>query len=292
MQASAEHQLRRSSAVDATGPADSAEVSAQRKLEALRSVHCYPVAAESVEVIETHFAWVFLVGEYAYKMKKAQAYPFLDLRSIEDRRRNCMQEVQLNRRLAPDVYLGTVPLVLGPQGKLAVGGEGTVVEWLIWMRRLPAQFMLDRAIADGTRDGCGTCRNRSDAGEFRTNGSHDSSCRADHYLDRLMQRMDEEGAELRAPELQMDESRVNAALAAISSATTSLRAELGHRAMSGIVRDCHGDLRPEHICCSRLASSIHWNSRAICASWIQPRSLRSCGSNARSSVRAKSVTRW
>lgn len=247
MQASAEHQLRRSSAVDATGPADSAEVSAQRKLEALRSVHCYPVAAESVEVIETHFAWVFLVGEYAYKMKKAQAYPFLDLRSIEDRRRNCMQEVQLNRRLAPDVYLGTVPLVLGPQGKLAVGGEGTVVEWLIWMRRLPAQFMLDRAIADGTVTAAALVGIGATLANFYERQPR-FFMPADRYLDRLMQRMDEEGAELRAPELQMDESRVNAALAAISSATTSLRAELGHRAMSGIVRDCHGDLRPEHIC--------------------------------------------
>lgn len=122
------------------------EVSTEQKLEALCSPACYPVPAASVELIETHFAWVFLVGEHAYKMKKPAAYPFMDLRTIADRQRNCLDEVRLNRRLAPDVYLGAVPLTLDEQGTLKVNGEGAVVDWLVWMKRLPAQNMLDRAI--------------------------------------------------------------------------------------------------------------------------------------------------
>lgn len=226
-------------------------LSAHRKLDALRSVDCYPVAAESVEVIETHFAWVFLVGEYAYKMKKAVAYPFLDLRSIEDRYRNCVQEVRLNRRLAPDVYLGTVPLVLGRHGALVVDGEGTVVDWLVWMRRLPAQSMLDRAIADGTV----TASALAEVGAMLA-AFYEKQQRflmpARHYVDRLTRRTAEEVEALLAPQLQMDESKVGAAMAAVRASLDSLQPELARRAVEGCVRECHGDLRPEHICLQPL----------------------------------------
>lgn len=121
-------------------------IDTSKKVAALCSVASYPVPAASVEVIETHFAWVFLVGEHAYKMKKPAAYPLLDLRSLEDRHRNCQDEVRLNLRLAPDVYLGAVPLVIDEQGMLKVNGQGAIVDWLVWMKRLPSDCMLDRAI--------------------------------------------------------------------------------------------------------------------------------------------------
>ena len=108
-----------------TADESAAAVSASQKLHALLSVDCYSIPATSVELIETHFAWVFLVGDYAYKMKTPFAFPLLDLRSVADRHRNCLQEVRLNRRLAPDVYLGAVPLSLTKQGALRVGAEGS-----------------------------------------------------------------------------------------------------------------------------------------------------------------------
>ena len=137
---------------------ESTGVSTSAKVAALCSVASYPIRAASVEVIETHFAWVFLVGEHAYKMKKPAAYPLLDLRTLEDRGRNCRDEVRLNRRLAPDVYLDAVPLVIDEQGRLKVNGLGAIVDWLVWMKRLPSERMLDRAIvtrsATASYQGC------------------------------------------------------------------------------------------------------------------------------------------
>ena len=100
-----------------------------------------------VEVIETHFSWVFLTDSQAYKLKKPVQGVGFDFRSIAARRRNAMAEVRLNRRLAPDVYLGAVPLVLRADGGLSIGGPGRPVDWLVKMIRLEADHMFDRRIA-------------------------------------------------------------------------------------------------------------------------------------------------
>src|SRR5690606_131949 len=119
------------------------------RVRALHSPETYPDPAVDLESIETHFAWVFLVGELAYKLKKPVKNGRLDLRELEARRWSCEEEVRLNRVLAPDVYLGVVPLVC--QGdRFRIGGEGVIVDWLVKMRRLPRTLMLDRAIRTGT----------------------------------------------------------------------------------------------------------------------------------------------
>jgi hypothetical protein len=76
-----------------------------------------------VDTRETHMAWVFLAGERVYKLKKPVRYPFLDYGTLEARRHTCNEEVRLNRRLAPDVYLGVARLTVEGDGSLAINGE-------------------------------------------------------------------------------------------------------------------------------------------------------------------------
>jgi uncharacterized protein len=222
-------------------------VSASRKLQALLSADCYPVSAASVELIETHFAWVFMVGEYAYKMKKPIAFPLLDLRTIEDRHHNCLEEVRLNRRLAPDVYLGAVPLVLTKDGELHAGAAGRAVDWLVWMKRLSAAAMLDRAIVDGTTTPAALAQVGMLLADFYQRQQR-YFFPAHHYLSRLFKRTEAEGAALLAPELNLDAAAVHSAVVAVHASINALQVELGSRAMQGRVVECHGDLRPEHIC--------------------------------------------
>jgi aminoglycoside phosphotransferase family enzyme len=110
----------------------------------------YPNAAPHVEAIETHMSWVFLTEMFAHKLKKPVCYEFLDFRSLEARRRNCEEEVRLNHRLAPTVYIGAVPLVIDVERELKLDGKGTIVDWLVRMRRLPSERMLDSAILHDT----------------------------------------------------------------------------------------------------------------------------------------------
>lgn len=223
------------------------EPSTARKLQALCSTASYPVPAESVELIETHFAWVFLVGEYAYKMKKPATHPLLDLSALADRHRNCLDEVRLNRRLAPDVYLGTVPVILDEQGTIRVGGEGSIVDWLVWMKRLPSQCMLDRAMVDRSTTPAALAEIGSLLARFYERQQR-YFIPARHYLSGLIERTAMDGEALLAPELRLDVTRVSAAVAAVDASLGRLQRELGMRAVEGRVVECHGDLRPEHIC--------------------------------------------
>jgi uncharacterized protein len=113
-------------------------VELDRIIEALRDPAAFPHAAGEMEVHHTHISVVVLAGAFAYKVKKPVDLGFLDFTTLEKRRYFCSEEVRLNRRLAPDVYLDVVPLT-ARDGGLRVGGEGEPVEYAVQMRRLPAE---------------------------------------------------------------------------------------------------------------------------------------------------------
>src|SRR3990167_5391659 len=133
----------------------------QRIVRFLSRPSSYPHPAGAVARRETHVSHVFLAGPFAYKLKKPVKFPFLDASTLARRRRFCRLELSLNQRLAPAVYLGMVPVV-ETSGGLRLGGAsprlsdtGRVVEWVVKMRRLPEERMLDRLVAArrvGARD--------------------------------------------------------------------------------------------------------------------------------------------
>ena len=106
-------------------------------LEDLRRPEAYPAPRPSqVTLLTTHISWVFLTDLEVWKLKRPVGYGFVDYRTLPQRRVACEDEVRLNRRLAPDVYLGVVPVRLGPDG-YGFGAEGAVVDYAVRMRRLP-----------------------------------------------------------------------------------------------------------------------------------------------------------
>ncbi len=121
-----------------------------RLIAALSDPAVYPVTAEDVEVRQTHLSVVFLVDEYAYKIKKPLVLDFVDCGTLERRRHLCEEEVRLNRRLAPGVYLGAVPVAL--DGAVRVEGRGEIIEWAVKMRRLPESATLRERVNRGEVD--------------------------------------------------------------------------------------------------------------------------------------------
>lgn len=118
---------------------------------ALLRSDAFPHAATDLELIETHISWVLLAGPYAYKIKKPVALGFLDFSTRERRRADCDLELRLNRRFAPDVYLGVVDIVRR-DGQSFIGGPGEVLEPAVWMRRLPHAGMLTALLDAGQVD--------------------------------------------------------------------------------------------------------------------------------------------
>lgn len=192
-------------------------------------------------------AWVFLTDREAYKLKKPVRYPFLDFGSLQARETDCREEVRLNRRLAPDVYLGMEALTLEPSGELALGGSGEVADWLVRMRRLPAESMLDQAIARGgpsRRDverladllaGFYLAREPADMDA----GAYVARFREQHALNMDVLR--------RFPEI-FDGRRLWRSASAVEDFLDSNGQALEERVRHGRVVDGHGDLRPEHVC--------------------------------------------
>lgn len=103
-------------------------------IEGLQRPDAYPHPTGPVRLVETHISWVLLAGDFAYKVKKPVDFGFVDFSSLERRRRFCEEEVRLNRRLAPELYLG-VAAIAGPMTTPRIDGEGETIEYAVKMRR-------------------------------------------------------------------------------------------------------------------------------------------------------------
>ena len=91
----------------------------------------YRPPSTTLERIETHASIVFLAGDFAYKVKKAVKYPFLDFSTLEKRRRACLNELRVNRLTAPELYLDVFPVTRDKRGDFRLGGDGEPVEWVL-----------------------------------------------------------------------------------------------------------------------------------------------------------------
>ncbi len=116
-------------------------------IEFLASPATHGVA--TVEQVDTHSAVVFLVGARAFKLKRAVRFDYLDFSTCERRRAMCEAEVRLNRRTAPTVYRGVVPITRESDGSLALGGSGSPVDWVVEMNRFDQEALFDRLAAVG-----------------------------------------------------------------------------------------------------------------------------------------------
>ena len=216
-------------------------------LEALARPQAYPHAVDRVEVRHTHISAVFLAGPYAYKIKKPLDLGFLDFTTLEKRRHFCLEEVRLNRRLAPGVYLGVVPIALG-RGRVQVEGEGEVLEWAVWMARLPEDATLARRLARGELDKgiFGALARRvaefhacAEAGEAVSRyGRWEVVAR--NARENLEQAAPHAGTTVSPTVLQRLRDRTEASL-------EHLKPVIESRARRGVPRDTHGDLHLDHI---------------------------------------------
>jgi aminoglycoside phosphotransferase family enzyme/predicted kinase len=108
----------------------------------------YPHPVAQVEVVETHISWVVLTGRFAYKIKKPVRLDFVDFSTLELRRKACHDELRLNRRFAPQIYLDVVAIT-GSAAQPAIGGCGAPVDYAVKMAQFPARARLDRVLAEG-----------------------------------------------------------------------------------------------------------------------------------------------
>ena len=219
----------------------------EAKVAFLSDPASYPHQPKSVERIETHMSWVFLTDRFVYKLKKPIRLAFLDFRSLDARRRNCETEVALNRRLAHDVYLGTVAITRSKVGTLELGGDGEAVDWLVKMRRLPSAQMLDQAIRNGTVRDSDIERVATLLATFYKGATPIEMSGADYRAD-FRARIDSDLEILEDPCFNLPHDIVARVTDKQRHYLESAAAVFDRRAADNRLIEAHGDLRPEHVC--------------------------------------------
>jgi hypothetical protein len=211
----------------------------------MASPQAYGLQPGGVERIETHASIVFLAGDRAYKIKRAVKYPFLDFSSLAKRHWACLNELAVNRRTAPKLYLGVVPIVEVSGGGFRIGGEGKVVEWALMMRRFDQSKLYDRMAEEG-RLAIEAMRPlaRVVAAFHQT---ADRVLTASESVHRLAGVLADNGSALAGSAGVLPEAGAAAYAVTSRAALTELSPLLEERAMSGYVRHCHGDLHLRNI---------------------------------------------
>ena len=222
-------------------------ISTADKVRFLSESSTYPRSPQNIALVETHMSFVFLAGERAYKLKKPVRSPLLDFSTLHAREINCREEVRLNRRLAPHVYLGVVPLKLSTEDRLSLSDDGAIVDWLVEMRRLPSDRMLDRMLADGGLDGMLIDDLCKTLGDFYGRANRSTISPAD-YATRFFREQAENRSILTRRDFALDHGRIPILLDRLDACLTTNRPVLEQRVHLGRIVDGHGDLRPEHIC--------------------------------------------
>jgi aminoglycoside phosphotransferase family enzyme/predicted kinase len=237
--------------------------------EALCRASTYPHAVERIQMIETHISWVFLTGAYAYKVRKPVKLGFLDFSTLEARRHDCVEELRLNRRLAPELYLEVVAIRASPEGP-RVGGSGVPIEYAVRMRQFPQAALATGLLAAGalTPELITSLAWRISAFHAGQQGVPADS----RYGDAESILRDARGNfEEIGPLLDTDEDRV--ALEALRDWTErefiARHSQIGARHEGGSVRECHGDLHLRNIVllgdrlvpfdCLEFSAALRWN---------------------------------
>jgi len=204
----------------------------------------YDAPGVPVERRETHISIVFLVGERAFKLKRAVAFSYLDFSTPALRRRCCEEELRLGRAMAPSLYRAVRAVTRSPDGRLALDGAGEPIDWLVEMRRFDEAALFDRMATEG-RLTPRIMRDLADA-IAAFHATAESTPRwgtADAALSVIADIV----ANLRRAAI-FDASAVAALAAWLETMFAAQRPTIERRNREGRVRRCHGDLHLRNIC--------------------------------------------
>lgn len=240
-----------------------------RLVQDLLEPAAYPHPATDVRLIQTHISYVFLAGDYAYKVKKAIDLGFLDYSTLKRRAYFCRREVELNRRLCPDLYLGVAPISQTETGA-RIGREGETVdgepvEWCVVMRRLPEDRLLSHLLETGEVTAAQIAAVARELATFHSQAA--TGGEIDQYGDpaRIRVNADENFHQLQP---YIDRTITADELARIQNYTDGFLAQnatlFARRIREGRIRDCHGDVHASSVCLTDdvlIFDGIEFNDR-------------------------------
>jgi len=233
-------------------------------VQALLDPKAYPDTPQGVEIAQTQMSFIFLTDNYVFKVKKPVNLGYLDYTSLDKRQFYCQREVELNRRLCPDVYLGVVPITQD-RDDIFIEGQGEVIEYAVKMCRLPQQAMMDVLLAQNEVSPEMISRVAQKLVEFHQRAETNASISTFGDLDTITQNTEENFTQT---EKYIGNTISREKYQRIKDYTNSLLKKntplFRKRIADGRIRDCHGDLHAAHICFSDgicIYDCIEFNDR-------------------------------
>jgi len=217
-------------------------------VKALLKSQAYPHKPQKIELVQTQMSFIFLTGEYVYKVKKPVNLGYLDYTTLEKRHFFCYQELELNRRLCPSAYLAVVP-VIEVKGELRIESEGKAIEYAVKMRQLPQDRMMDVLLprSQVTREMVAKVAQK--LVDFHQKAETNQEIDAFGRLDVIRHNCDENFAQT---EKYIGLTIFRAKYERIKGYTDNFienNADLfDKRVREGRIKDCHGDLHAAHVC--------------------------------------------
>ncbi len=215
--------------------------------QALLNPAIYPEHPAKVEFSETHISLLFFTENHVYKVKKPVDFGFLDFTTLEKREFYCHQEMELNRRLSTDVYLGVVK-ISKEDGGISIDGRGEVIEYAVKMRRISEDLLMSRFVEEGKVTEEMITRVAEKLASFYSAAETNEEISSYGKPERVRQDTDENFDQTRT---YIGRTISQGVFETIQGATNSFlaekRASFERRIEEGKIRDCHGDLRSEHI---------------------------------------------
>ena len=216
-------------------------------IESLLEPGAWPEGPETVTLEQTHISYLFFTPRYVYKVKKPVEFGFLDFSTLEKRLYYCREEVRLNRRLAPGLYLDVVAITSGKEG-ITVGGEGEVLEYAVKMKRLPEETMLEVMLESDSVTVPIIQKVAGAVASFHKEAETNEHISGFGRPEMVKKNTDENFAQTRDYiERTIGRKQYDDIKAYTDGFLSSNEALFSGRVEGGFIKDCHGDIHSEHI---------------------------------------------
>ncbi|MDF1526948.1 MAG: AAA family ATPase [bacterium] len=241
----------------------------QRIIKELSRPEAYPHPVDKVEVIQTHISVVFLAGDLVYKVKKPLNLGFLDFTTLEKRHHYCLEELRLNRRLSPDIYLYVVPVVDGPNGlRFGVTGDSveiSPVEYAVVMKRLDESRFLSALLTGGTVDRAAMRSIAERIADFHLQAETSAEITRVGGIEAVILNTEEDFQQVQPYVGETLSIETYETIALYTRTFIEVNRDLfARREAGGWIRDGHGDLHTQHICMAdgfQIFDCIEFNER-------------------------------
>lgn len=231
----------------------------------LQNPSILPDKTKDVFVVQTHISIVFVADEFVYKVKKPVNFGFLDFSTLEKRSFYCHQEVNLNRRLAKDIYLDVLPITFDGETHSLKGGPGNVVEYAVKMRRVPDESLMKSFFKSGKLQGAHLKKIAEVLADFHVNAIRSNEIDQFGRPEKFKMNTDENFEQTeRFIGITVREVDFKALKKWTNEFFVSNVNIFHERIKAGKIRDCHGDLHMEHICLTKdlpILDCIEFNDR-------------------------------